>query len=579
MNSSVQLHSELAAVMQSLVVAAGAGLKRLTESGDRLDIDQHTMFVSMMETLCNEALGKILSILEPVNVELNLDKRMDPSSTKPHVLFILQDCRVGVEHSYGAIFKRSIGQQNTEHIHEANNKKTDEGLSVQSAQLQKVESPDSAIFPAISNKDKWENIGLEAIVDGSGDNSQSDTEFSPAVNINCENIDLDIIVNEMELSNKAERRKKTFTVGDNFSHGGTEELPQDVNQGAEDFPIKTEKGADEIVIYSPTSSTSVQRSTHFVSQRRRFNCGICEIDYDSESAFRKHMCTHTGGKPFKCPSCDSSYNHYASLKRHMYRHTGGGPFKCPQCGIGFSDKDKMTSHMSVHTGEKPYHCSMCNKSFTAKTNLYRHMHSHTGDRLYTCEVCARSFTRSSTLKVHMLVHSTGFRPPTATFKCSHCDRVFSQRTNLKVHERIHTGERPFVCCLCSKAFRTSVALKVHERVHTGEKPYICDVCGRSFSQQSSLLVHRRVHLNERSYICPTCNKSFNNPQNLKVHLRIHTGERPFVCGTCGKTFVQDAHLRIHKQHMHSGVKQCMCEHCGRGYADKRNLRLHKCVFK
>lgn len=625
MSSSFCLHSELTAVMESLVLAAVAGLKRLTDSEEagRLDIDQHTMFASVMETLCNEALGKILSILEPGKVQLKQDKLTNRPSTKPHVLYILQDSTVGVEHSYG--------QPNTEqsdHCYGANNKKTGKGLP--DLKVNQSQKGDSELLSPTDIKDKLGNISLQATVDGAEQcyksshkrraenlaeadhlsrtaHRTSDTASEDNIQLVTESesgtpefvyFDLDVIVNEMECANKAKHRKKKCTAQDNLLHREIEVTAQNEVQSQDErwaeppsvpaIRIKSEheestlERAEEMcdsVTFSTTSYTSDLKSTTSGPQRWRFNCGICEIGYDSENAFRKHMCTHTGGKPFKCPSCDSSYYQSASLKRHMYQHTGERPFKCPECGEGFTDKDKLKGHMSVHTGQKAFPCNMCGKSFTAKTNLYRHMRSHSGVRPYICSECGRSYTRPETLKDHMTVHSSGIKTLKRTFPCSFCDRVFTQKANLMVHERIHTGERPYVCSLCSKAFRTSVSLRVHQRVHTGEKPYICDVCGRPFSQQSSLLVHKRVHLNERNYVCPTCSKSFNNPQNLKVHLRVHTGERPFVCGLCGKTFVQDAHLRIHKLHMHAGVKQCVCEHCGKAYADRRSLRLHRCVYK
>lgn len=579
---SLSLDSKLAAVMESLMLAAVTGLQQLTDSGET-----HTMFASVMETLCNEALGKILSILEPVKVQLKLDKLTNPPSTNPHVLYILHDSRVGIEHSYGAIHKRPNAEQ-LDHCYGAN----DKGLPDQmDGQSEEEDSAHSELIPATRLKDKWGNISLETLVDGAeksyrsrqkenlpeadhlygASHRTSDTEDNQSAN------------DEMEFSNKHAAKEST-------QNEARSEMDERRAEPA-CFPLYSVKSENEesnlerveemydSMTCSPTFYTSDLKPTASEPQRWRFNCDICELGYDSENAFRKHMCIHTGGKPFKCPSCDSSYHQSASLKRHMYNHTGERPFKCPECGKGFTEKEKLKGHMSVHTGQKAFPCNVCGKSFTAKTNLYRHMRLHSGDRPYSCSECGRSYTRPETLKDHMLVHTSGIKPLIPTFKCSFCDRIFSQKANLIVHERIHTGERPYVCSLCSKAFRTSVSLKVHLRVHTGEKPYICDVCGRPFSQQSSLLVHRRVHLNERSYVCPTCNKSFNNPQNLKVHLRVHTGERPFACGLCGKTFVQDAHLRIHKQHMHAGVKQCVCEHCGKAYADKRNLRLHKCVYK
>ncbi|KAJ0061979.1 hypothetical protein NL108_014699 [Boleophthalmus pectinirostris] len=569
MSSSVCLHAELAAVIERLVLAAVTELQRLTkreeEEVKRLDTDtqQHTMvqFASVMETLGNEALGKILSILDTVAVELKLDKLNNPPPTKSHVLYILQGSRVGVEHSYGAGDNMSRGQPIIEdHCYGTNDKTTDKDLPSQECLLLEEQGCANAeVTPAISVQDKSENRSLTAV--GKKRTHSNKTKLCKSK------------IKPQDTCSQRDSDMSEYLIEDR-SEEEPVNLISKIKCENEDSSLERAEEMHDSVRSSPETFTLAHSSSSFVLKTWCFNCTICGIDFSSEFAFRVHMSSHTVDKPFKCPTCDSSFNKANSLKMHMYKHTGDYPFKCPECGKGYADKDKLKGHLSIHTGQKPFACKVCGNTFTAKTNLHRHMRSHSGTKPYTCSECGRGFTRSRTLKDHMTVHS-GVHP----FKCSFCNRSFNHKVNLIVHERIHTGERPYVCSLCSKAFRTTVALHVHQRVHTGEKPYICDVCGRAFSQQSSLCVHKRVHLNERSYICHTCNKSFNNPQNLKLHVRVHSGERPYVCELCDKTFVQNAHLRTHTMHMHSGVKQCMCEHCGKVYADRRTLRVHKCVYK
>ncbi|XP_072302349.1 uncharacterized protein [Eucyclogobius newberryi] len=569
MSPSLDLHVELVAVMDRLVRAAVTELQRLSQSEEEKGLDtdtqQHTMvqFASVMETLGNEALGKILSILDLV-VELNVDKLNNPAKTAP-VLYILQGSKVGVEHSYGAIHDISKTQPIIEdHCYGTNDKTSDKDLpSPEDDLAEEGGYANAELIPAISVQDQWGNISQNTVVNKT--QCSNTTKLRKSKSKSQENSTQRDVGMFEYLPNQNEDQSETVKLMEQVT------VIDKIKCEHEDSSLER---AGERCDSSPKSFTLAHSPSPVILKTWSFNCTICDIGFTSEFAFTVHMCSHTEDKPFKCTTCGTSFCKSRSLKMHMYKHTGDFPFKCPECGKGYTDGDKLKGHLSVHTGQKPFDCKVCGSSFTAKTNLYRHMRSHTGAKPYTCAECGRSFTRSRTLKDHMTIHS-GLHP----FKCSICDRSFNHKVNLLVHERIHTGERPYVCSLCSKSFRTTVALHVHQRVHTGEKPYTCDVCGRAFSQQSSLCVHRRVHLNERSYVCHICSKSFNNPQNLKLHLRVHSGERPYACGLCDKTFVQNAHLRTHMMHMHSGVKQCMCEHCGKVYADRRTLRMHKCVYK
>ncbi|KAJ0004458.1 hypothetical protein NQD34_010672 [Periophthalmus magnuspinnatus] len=450
MSSSICLHVELAAVIQRLVHAAVTELHRLIER------EEEMQFASVMETLGSEALGKILSILDTVAVELKLDKMNNPHTTPPHVLYILQGSRVGVEHSYGASHNTSRGQPVIEdHCYGTNDMISDKDLPSQEHQLSEEEDCANIEFiPGISVEDKWKNISLNAV--GKKRRHSNKTKFSksnikPQDTHSVRDLDMSKFPNE-DRSREEEKEVEPINVITKIKFEN------------EDSSLERAGEVHDSVSSSPETFTLAHSPSPFVLKTWCFNCTICDIDFSSEFAFRVHMSSHTVDKPFKCPICDSSFSKANSLKMHIYKHTKDYPFMCPECGKGYADKDKLKGHMSVHTGQKPFACKVCGSTFTAKTNLHRHMRSHTGTKPYICAECGRGFTRSRTLKDHMTVHS-GVRP----FKCSFCDRSFNHKVNLLVHERIHTGERPYVCSLCSKAFRTTVALHVHQRVHTGGK--------------------------------------------------------------------------------------------------------------
>ncbi|KAI3352427.1 hypothetical protein L3Q82_005194 [Scortum barcoo] len=120
--------------------------------------------------------------------------------------------------------------------------------------------------------------------------------------------------------------------------------------------------------------------------------------------------------------------------------------------------------------------------------------------------------------------------------CQQCGRLFSTSRDLVVHQRSHAGERIYHCHLCKKPFIHAHQLKTHQRVHTGEKPFSCAQCGKRFSQSSHIKRHMSVHTGEKRYSCSLCGKRFSQACSLKVHQAVHTGERPYSCTKCGKSF-------------------------------------------
>ncbi|XP_040891580.1 uncharacterized protein LOC121180329 [Toxotes jaculatrix] len=137
------------------------------------------------------------------------------------------------------------------------------------------------------------------------------------------------------------------------------------------------------------------------------------------------------------------------------------------------------------------------------------------------------------------------------FSCQQCGCLFSTSRDLVVHQRSHAGERIYHCHLCKKPFIHPHQLKTHQRVHTGEKPFSCAQCGKRFSQSSHIKRHMSVHTGEKRYSCSLCGKRFSQACSLKVHQAVHTGERPYSCTKCGKSFSVLGNLVRH-QSVHIG---------------------------
>eukprot|EP00064_Thunnus_orientalis_P022923 superscaffoldBa00008182_g23145 len=158
MSSSAALHTQLATVMESLVHAAVAELKKLVEDSSAGEQppppareqeesrDQMVRFASIMETLGNEALGKIVNIVDEAKLLVELQAGRGGKRPQTSILSVLNKARVEVEHSYG------LRLQSADTDGSAQAKPPEEG----------VETP---FVLAVTVKDEHGNIDLGAIAE------------------------------------------------------------------------------------------------------------------------------------------------------------------------------------------------------------------------------------------------------------------------------------------------------------------------------------------------------------------------------------------------------------------------------
>jgi uncharacterized Zn-finger protein len=132
-----------------------------------------------------------------------------------------------------------------------------------------------------------------------------------------------------------------------------------------------------------------------------YHCIECRKAFSTESGYLKHQQLHSTNqiqKDFSCPHCLKTYNSQSALKMHIRTHTL--PCKCTECGKSFSRPWLLQGHMRTHSGEKPFACSHCSRTFADKSNLRAHLQTHLQNKKYSCPGCQRSFSRMGLLNKH-----------------------------------------------------------------------------------------------------------------------------------------------------------------------------------
>ncbi len=131
------------------------------------------------------------------------------------------------------------------------------------------------------------------------------------------------------------------------------------------------------------------RSELFDRVLTTYDCTVCEKVFQSKSALRQHVITHTDIKPYACSKCPKRFNVSSNLKKHELAH----------------DKPKPEKPVkSEQDGDEPrtFSCHVCGKLFNSYGGLYKHQRLHDPDNQkgYICASCPQKFDHSWVLKKH-----------------------------------------------------------------------------------------------------------------------------------------------------------------------------------
>ncbi|KAJ8380346.1 hypothetical protein SKAU_G00011240 [Synaphobranchus kaupii] len=304
------------------------------------------------------------------------------------------------------------------------------------------------------------------------------------------------------------------------------------------------------------------------SDRKRWQCRMCEKSYTSKYNLATHILGHSGIKPHGCGQCGKLFKQLSHLHTHMLTHQGARPHKCQVCHKAFTQTSHLKRHMMQHSDVKPYSCGVCGRGFAYPSELRAHELKHQNGQGNICVECGLDFPTLAQLKRHL----TGHHGP-MVYTCTECKKTFQYPSQLQNHTMKHKDIRPYICSECGMEFTQSHHLKQHSFTHKGVKEHKCWICGREFTLLANMKRHALTHTNIRAHHCHLCFKSFVQKQTLKAHMIVHSNIKPYKCKLCGKAFNRMHNLMGH-MYLHSHSKPFKCLYCPSKFTLKGNLTRH-----
>ncbi|XP_055598403.1 zinc finger protein 723-like [Uranotaenia lowii] len=233
---------------------------------------------------------------------------------------------------------------------------------------------------------------------------------------------------------------------------------------------------------------------HYSSRHQKeafVNC--CELSFNEEFLFRKHIREHLDSDALKCTECQKTFNSPPSLKSHRRQaHPSGAKkqFLCDRCPAKFVSHIQLKLHVTTHKNckTKEKRCAICQKQFKSNQSLNNHRNDHFFKTSVQCMECGKWLKNIHSLRRHMVRHSQ----KSLIISCKICGKQSPNEHALSKHiQDKHTAEKNHKCLVCKKGFKRAFALKEHMSIHTGQYNYRCDLCGKMFKFSANLSSHRK----------------------------------------------------------------------------------------
>ncbi|XP_078126164.1 uncharacterized protein LOC144530457 [Sander vitreus] len=312
---------------------------------------------------------------------------------------------------------------------------------------------------------------------------------------------------------------------------------------------------------------------------KQFSCSKCRKIFGFTSHLKRHIRTHTVGKPLEdCEGQEPASN--LEPHRHPEPETDDktGDSSEPETD---DSEDQEERHMKTHKGKNRFSCSVCDQRFTWLHQLRNHqrvccqssqLHQRQTEQMETeadGEDCGGPEpARNSDPHRHPEPETddkTGDSSEPETDDSEDQEESREAQSGLKslkkddvaVSDTRCTGEKQFSCSKCTKRYGSMKSLKRHMRTHSVVKPVRCSVCKRGFLWKSHLQRHMITHTGEKAFSCSVCKKSFGYKVNLQQHVSCHTGEKRFSCSVCKKCFAWSCSLKKHMK-THKGKNRFSC---------------------
>ncbi|XP_067638808.1 zinc finger protein 1 homolog isoform X2 [Eurosta solidaginis] len=159
------------------------------------------------------------------------------------------------------------------------------------------------------------------------------------------------------------------------------------------------------------------------------------------------------------------------------------------CKRRFTYALNLRRHIRTHTSGKPYKCGYCECTFAVSGPVLSHLRTHLGKNIHRCEFCPSTFPHFTELRTHLTTHKD--KDPETRERNMTALKEEEAKLKQNLATKIQQPPKPkrkYTCNFCNKDFTASSKLKRHIRMHTGERPYSCSECGKSFSLKSSISV-------------------------------------------------------------------------------------------